>query len=441
MAIKFQQPALESVTDDLLFKHWRTSMFQVSFPSPSKCDEFHNGKLRMAIENNSILLPAILASASAHMAAAGFIPITEMLRRKGKAIKDLIRYLDQKHVSGCSKSRHSEAVLVKTASADALDMAVCASLHLIGTEITHGSDMATFLALVHGAISLVERWWTFQSLSNRNICPIVQLDLKLLAWHDLITCVPYPRRPLLDKRYWYDELQVESKLRGGDQDTVFGFTAQIALLTGECGALVGDFYSAQIDARYFKEANNGLLERLSRAVRDLPNLILMNEPVDRAIATHASNELLDYNACIWAAVAHALASQIYIHRAAGHSASISTISKLVSDLESAIRMVPCSSPAITIMLWPLWVWGCETAGDQVKQQVVVEIIEKMFLRNKFMNIRQCLETLRSKIWQRSTETNEERNEGGSIGHSECQRLESSNWVMHCYRDRIQVILV
>ncbi|KAI9152299.1 Arginine metabolism regulation protein II [Paramyrothecium foliicola] len=232
------------------------------------------------------------------MAAAGVISTTEMLRRKDKAIKSLIRCIGQKNMKSAHDTADGAQSLLLKTSSDILDMAVCASLHLIGTEITQGCDMKTFVALIRGAATLAE----------------LQLDIKLLAWHDLIGCVPYPRRPLLNRLHWYEEHHAAWKIKNRNPDVVFGFTTEIALLTGECGTFVDHLYSGRIDTAHFEIARNTLLRSLSFAVENLPDLILMDSVMYDAVKATNTKEQLNHNACIWAAVAHAMASQIYLHR-------------------------------------------------------------------------------------------------------------------------------
>ncbi|KAH7324801.1 fungal-specific transcription factor domain-containing protein [Stachybotrys elegans] len=418
------QPDFVSTNDIALFDYWAKSLFQVSFPNPSQYSDYQQSTRSMALAKDSLLIWPLLASASVHLAMAGRIPEKEMLWRKQKAIHTV------KHALACVSQKQSHihsdrsAMRRSVSSMETMNMLVCASLHIIGTELVHGSDMDTILPLTRGAAYLVKERWASNPSSKDPFDIVVRQDIKLLGWHNLILCVPYPREPVLETQYWYHLFEEHAKeVSAVEPDAVFGFAAHITILTGECGGLVGSWYRQQITPEEFVERRGRLMQQISVACLNLPPPRLPSDQRNGDV----------YNTSIYAALSHALASQIYLARATEFQSNSPAIGFLVGQLEEAVQSVHLASPVVTIMLWPMWVLGCESEPASQRRWSVVSRLQEMLKKNGIMNIKTCLETLSDKIWSLQKDD--------SAKDHKWQYYGQSAWVRACFEERIQPVLV
>lgn len=96
------------------------------------------------------------------------------------------------------------------------------------------------------------------------------------------------------------------------------------------------------------------------------------------------------NSLIFAAISHALATRVFLlrtaeitHNGKGLAATLSPdtikvrIQACVSELHQAICAVPLYTNAVTILLWPLFVLGCESEENSVKRRKVETTLEGM----------------------------------------------------------------
>lgn len=369
-----------------LFQYWAANILNASFPSTDGLWELCDGVVAMALEADSILLPTVLASASVHMVASGVLHEAAMLARKQAAIQAMVRFLHPRYRDGPDS--------VVRLPLEVIDVAVSASAHLVGTEIIQGSHMSVVLPLLRGAASLAEtRWRAHQGGGASRYDAVNAIDTHLLAWHDFMTCVPNPRRPLLRLEHWSRHIgpsqQAISPTRAPDR--VFGFAEEITIVTGESATLVHERYRNVVSLPSFNSRKAALLDRLSQAKGRLPPQQHIADDLDW-------EKRSNHNACIFAAISHALATQIYLLRAENCAASHLCISSLIPTLEDAIDRVSSSTAAVTIMLWPLWVLGCESFFHASRRQLVVNKLRAMLHKERFLNIESCLTILQTQIW-------------------------------------------
>jgi hypothetical protein len=370
----------------ILFRHWTANILNISFPSNDGLWEICDGTVAMALEADSILLPTVLASASVHMVASGVLHEAAMLARKQAAIRAMVRFLHPRYRDGPDSMAHLPL--------EVIDVAVSASAHLVGTEIIQGSHMSIVLPLLRGAVSLAEaRWRAHRGGRVSRYDAVNAIDTHLLAWHDFMTCVPSPRRPFLRLEHWSRHFGPSRPATSPSRapDRVFGFAEEITIVTGESATLIHERYRDLVSLPYFNSHKNALLDRLAQAKGRLPPQKHTADHVDR-------DKRSNYNACIFAAISHALATQIYLLRAENCAASHLWTYNLTLELEEAISRVSSSTAAVTIMLWPLWVLGCESLFHAPRRRIVVNKLQAMLEKERFMNIESCLNILQTQIW-------------------------------------------
>ncbi|KAL2211276.1 hypothetical protein CC79DRAFT_194310 [Sarocladium strictum] len=399
--------------DDSLLRHWMDQIPDLVFPNPKSFKRIRDAQLITMVEPNSILLPMVLAGASAHLCNAGIFPRTEMLVRKQTAIASLLK--------ACSASEG-----VASESVDAL---VTAAVNLIGVEVMQGSNLDIILPLIRGAVSLVERRCSLPEdvpWSAFNLP--VQASIKMLAWHDTMTCVPFPRQNSLGISYWYSsqfsELPISMEV---EPDAMLGYCGTILPLITAAAILIRHYYEHKISESKFCSLQAGLLDRISQAMGILPLPYYISElpaataPTDSIHSTH--------NACVNAAISHAVATKIYLLRATDHDYTSPTIIYLVNCLARSVANVQRTSAVITMMLWPLFVLGCESFGNNLKwRQTVIETLQFLFQRTSLLNVSRCEEALVSRIWPLS-----------QAGVVMSDRSHAS-WLRFCYEEKIQLDL-
>jgi hypothetical protein len=364
------------------------------------------------------------------------------------------------------RQRHG-TIRSSAASLDELSALLSASLQLVGIEILQGSDMSSLMPLMKGAIFLVERLFAASSASEvthlLRYGTVIQMEIKLLAYHDFMTCVPYPRKPLLHPRYWLREVdQLSGPSQLPEPDMVMGFAADIMILTGKCAVLVEKLFHGMMATELFQLHRVSLLDKLEKAIKALPAPTQFPDDLPDKEAMKNSNSARKqpniHNPSIFAAHSHARASQIYLMRATDLPEYSLVIEAVITNLEASIQSVPVDSPSVTIMLWPLWVLGCEADDSDrglARRDLVRKLLRTMFAKEGFMNIRRCLETLETQMWTRMDSHGRDSSRHCRVAtaptplHPLPQQtrpsgqpggLDTFSWVQTCFRHQIRPVL-
>lgn len=458
-----------------LFRHWWRVIPDISFPNPRRHAKLLEEQKAMILDFRPILVPMVITCAAGHLAStSGAATETEVLFLKQAAVTAMIQALGLRAGSSPrqdprarqqqqEQQRQYGTALASSSILDELSALLSASLQLVGIEILRGSDMDTILPLLRGAICLVEQLSTASS-SGHFACglrydTVIQMETRLLAYHDIITCVPFPRRPLLNRKHWLREdehLFGAARCFKGEPDMVLGFATNIMVLTGESAAIVDELFHGTLNTELFRTRRMSLMAQLSEAIDSLPPPCLAAEPPTEFLGGLTQEQDRLYNPSIFAARSHAMASQIFLMRAEGLSECPIGVEDIVVDLEASSRNVPVDSPPVTIMLWPLWVLGCETDDSdrgRARRQFVRQTLRTMLAKEGFINIKQCLEMLETHMWNAVAHAGLKEGRQQPSGFTHALSLSSqqtvlrltegvnpSSWVQTCYRRSIRPVL-
>lgn len=425
---------------------------QLGCLDPASSNELGSMYLDLIRQPGSVALPAILAGSAAHMLSLRMIPEYCFVQARQRSLRTMIntlKALDAKPTDASNtetslrKPHHPPAALN--------DASILASLLLLGPGIIWGgSDHQSSQVrwLLQGARALiVERHRYFQchcgSTHPARSMPQFKLDSPLfmsavrsLAYTDILACVPCAKKPLIDKAYWLT--QATHSMYTGAQalrpDMDVGYCAPVLSLLGDCATAVNELYSTSINSTAFLARQAMLISQLELAVQDLPpfvdveSLAGIEGPVDeQMVAAH--------NHSISAALSHALATQIFLLRSTNFWPESTAITVLRNRLYYLISSVPIEHPAATIMLWPIWVLGCEcySDNDQPSRQYVATTLKSRHENARMNNVEMCLSRLQQDIWVQRFEYLDE-------VLKQSQPLQQSAWVRRCWDQKIELLL-
>lgn len=411
-------------------------MPQLLYPNPEKYYAINQQYLGMLSSNDSILLPSILASGAGHMAIGGLLPDVQFLERRQIALKTMVRTV-RYQVKERSLSRPTTVP----------DGTIVGSMHMIGLEVMLGGAAGSIIALLQGLKYQLDCKWIHldshaqpsrtSSSDARN--EVLVAGIKMMTYFDFICCVPCARPPILDQRVWDTYVVPNDNTHilhaKAEPDMVFGFCSKVLPLIGKAAVLVDGFFSNSLDVDCFTPSRDDLLESLQQCCEDLPPLTRLVEQREGIYASTEYENARDRNACISAAFAHSLATQIFLRRAYEDHPSLqqdtvndSSIQAVVKGLSDLVHQVSLDTSSATMMLWPMFVLGCESRPGTDLRCHVTERFEKMFAYQKLLNIQGAFLALRDYIWQRTPDIMHDSDEA------------PMSWVRYCWQARIELCL-
>lgn len=427
--------AFQTQLDHRIFLHWAEVMPQLVYPNPEKYHAIIQQYLHMLLGDDSALLPAILACTASHMAIAGLLPDVEFLERRQAALIRMMKTVSL-HVNKNTRNKPSTE----------MDASIAASMMLTGMEVTQGSSCQSILALLQG----VKHQWDWRRTGSfdredegiesavRN--GLLMSNVKMMAYFDIMCCVPCARSPTLEQRAWDTYLShsdhAEEPGFGEGPDVVFGYCERVLPLIGQSSSLINSLFTETISAQTFLSSRKRLLHDLRRCCEKLPPMYYLIDYSAEISQPGAHESARNHNACISAAFAHSLATQIFLWRAYRHDSDAPiNLEGAVDMLASFTRQVPLETSSATMMLWPMFVIGCESQSGTELREEISRRFRMMFSKQKLMNIRAAHDALQQQVWAAESVT--ENPKGGFCwGMTESER----SWVWHCWREKIDLCL-
>lgn len=446
--------------DRSLFDHWMKMTFELVCLDPAASQDLGRMYYHLTTKEGSVTLRAMLTNSAAHLLSLGKIPDSTFALVQQKAFKALRCSLN-------NLSEESNTALIGKMSSNAHHMpfpsldddTIVGSLLLIGDEIIHPDDnygVARVQFLTRGTYTLVtERHKYFECQCPRvhpsRTDPHYKLDSPLykstvlsLAWTEIMSCVPCARTPMMDKRYWLDEA-IQASQESARQlrpNNDLGYCVQLVSLLGECATAVHNLFTQSVTEENFTKMQNHLDLQLDEAMTQLPNPIDIgtDTPLDTDTQSDSSTDsnrsdmAEAHNMCVTAAICYGLATRIFLLRATDHDKDSPRIKALRDRLLECLGQVSTDHSVVTIMLWPIWVLGCESpvddGADSLREFVTV-FLRAVWQRQRMKNIKKCLVTLEERIWCL---------EPSSPGQTREDRPQQSAWVRHCWDNEIKLLL-
>lgn len=446
--------------DQALFDHWILMIFQPPCDDVVAMHQLGQVYYYCSIKSESIALRAILASSAAHLLSLGKIPATTFMILQRKAFEALRHSLGTlmrtpntlTHNGSLHHGRH-----IPLSSLD--NGTIISSLLLIGDEIIrpdekHSTTRAHFL--LQGTCALVnERYKYFECTCLNShparLEPRYKLDspyfrsaVQSVFWVDIMSCVPCVRPPILDKKYWPEELNYTAQqetIALRDNSRLPCYIGLLSLL-GDCATAVYRLYTYAISSEEFTERQIQLNLQLEEAIAELS----ISETESSSSDTPRENPgkltrlavVDDRGLYVGATVSHGLANRIFLLRATDHKHNSPPIRDLCDRLYQSLSKIPVSHSVATMLLWPLWVLGCESHldTDDNWRGFVVTFLQEIYERQCIGNVMKCLTTLRERIWTLDVSTPSEAGGDKTDNHL----VQQFSWVKHCWNQDIRLLL-
>ncbi|ETN44585.1 uncharacterized protein HMPREF1541_10255 [Cyphellophora europaea CBS 101466] len=399
-------------------------------------------------------LRAMLANAAAHQLCNGGTSDSTFMLAQRKAIKAQRLSLEELATYDAHLPNRGEQGKDHNLPSALDDDAIVASLFLLGPEIIHPTDEISFSktqSLLKGACFLVSKRHEYFTCkcsldhpARLDPCyklesPLFQHAVRTLAYTDIMCCVPCAKAPILDKSYWLDEA-IKATRRGAEvlrPDIDLGYCAHMFSILGYCTSAIDQLYRKDVSAFEFNEIQETLSFQLDQAVRSIPDYSNVLTTVPSTFARESAYEterLFAHDGCVTAAICHGLANRIFLLRATNHEWQAPEIYALCCQLSTYVSRIPVDSAVVAIMLWPIWVLGCEsyTTTPDLPRERVATLLEVIYEHQRMKNVLLCLGALKQKIW--SLASPDVRCASG-LGTA----LQSS-WVQYCWQNGIRLLL-
>ncbi|KAK7454938.1 hypothetical protein Landi51_03147 [Colletotrichum acutatum] len=437
-------PKLHSSSDAFIFRHWADSLPDLVYPNPEEYATIRQPYLAFVWKENSILLPAVLAAGSAHLHALGKLKHAETLERKQRALSTMVACVKQPRAISNPQFQTSFPVYLS-------EEAIAASAALVGMEIMQGSHTPSIIPLLRGLKAQMQERQNLRQRVAANWpmemdTPMMAVNIKMMAYIDTFCCVPCATHPVFDEHAWHDLIlpKCQDFSLANGPDIVFGYSMHILPVIGAAASLVDDFFQTTIMPEDFVSSRCQLLDELESACRDLPPPQHQPDPNTDPSAPPTSLKIRDANACIAAAQAHSLATQIFLLRAdEGDSSTLAAERPtkhplaLVEQLSDAVAAVPLDTHAATMMIWPVFVLGCESMAVSARRYEVEELFERIIDKQKLLNISVALKMLRENVWTGDVTNTASRASSLSPAEESC-RYTQNQWVKMCWKERLQL---
>lgn len=401
----------------------------------------------MIYDDKSVAFNAILAASSAHMFSLGLISETSFFTSKQRSLTSMITELNIIN----EPESQQQPVHLPPSAVD--DTTILAALLLLGPEIINAGSKdgpAQIRWLLRGAQSLIRQRHKYFTCS----CPLAhpgrqspryRLDssifsscVRSLAFTDIMTSVPCARKPTIHKEYWLrDAVQVADEgLRTMKPDPDLGYSAPVLSLLGDSATLVMDLLAESVPRKVFWERQYVLLQGLDNAQKNAQQYDTGLLEMSATLPTNSTESRLAHTYNIAATTCLALATQIFLLRATDFDPASASVGSLCSKLHERVSIIPIEHSAATTILWPLWVLGCESYPDSscLSRHDVATRLQQLYESQRMKNVKQCLDTLKSRIWhQHPIDSMDEQCLG-------CCPQQQSTWVIRCWQERIELLL-
>lgn len=446
--------------DRPLFEHWMAITLHLVCLDPVSSENIQRMYLHLATSDNSVALRAMLANSAAHLLSLGRISDSKFALVQQRAFKSLRVSLNKPAtkatmLTGGKPTAHCEHIPLPSLADDT----VVGSTLLLGDEIIRPDDhysLGRVQYLLRGTYSLVvERHKYFDCTCSlphlarfdpeyKLDSPVFVSSVRLLAWGDIMSCVPCVRPPLIDNRYWLDGAVKAAKegARHLRPDFDLGYCAEIVALLGQCATAIHGLYTESLSDDDFSHMQDLLCLQLDKAIANVPEIACDhkdNSNCNQLLSPSCSlkrESVHAHNDCVRAAICHGLATQIFLLRATDHHSASSKIQTLRNLLWRSISRIPTYNSVVTIMLWPLWVLGCEsyhTEGTDDSRQFVATFLQEIYERQAMRSVQKCLTTLQDVIWKLDPP------ESYHESKYYCP-MQQPTWVRYCWSQKIELLL-
>ncbi|OAL45806.1 hypothetical protein IQ07DRAFT_603739 [Pyrenochaeta sp. DS3sAY3a] len=386
--------------DSMAFDHWTTTLKNFICLDPDGSYDMHVGFMSLVCEPNSAFLLVLLAYVASHLAALGIIQEATMLSMSQRALAAMVRLLDS--ISPSKRElQHQRPKAIP-------DNIISSAMLLASSEILRGSPTKKLKTLLHGVKALIvercrhhsHRALGFEDSSKdflQQETAIFRSTADAFISVDALTGLPCPRAPIMQDREWYYQSTNHRMIVGKPQflDPLLGYCIPIFEILGDSRIFLENWFQGGLPEATYFERRAELLFRYDELCENLPPQC--SKTTDSSTQLPAERHIL-HNESVFAAIAHALASKVYLLRATDYVQNTPQIAQLVEQLREAILRVPIGSSVITIMLWPLWVLGCESYEGTENRANVQRMLSAMHEKEHILNIKVCLQTLIQQIW-------------------------------------------
>lgn len=422
---------------------------------PASTGELRQMYFHLAFHHRFVTLYAMLAGSAAHLLALGLVEDTVFVSAQQRAFKAMIDSL-QCSAPGSRARLNEKGPLQKNhlPSPSFDDDSVMASLLLLGPEIIHPDDnyvLDKVQHLLRGARALIierhkyaERHCPLNHPARyvqryKLDSPIFQCAIRTLAYTDIMACVPCARAPLIGKQYWLNRaLQAASEgARNLRPDNDLGYCARMLSLLGDCAVAIEGLYVGSMDQEAFEHCRTTLIHQLENAASEIPE----RKDIENSIRSNSTPSLATvemiaaHNSSIGATICHGLANIVFLLRETDHRQNSPQVKMLCDRLFKSVSGISIDDSIVTIMLWPLWVLGCESYLDSVNpsRPQITTILERMYQRRQMKNSEKCLVTIKRDIWMHSSAH-------ALDALDQLQPMQQSAWVRTCWENRIRPLL-
>ncbi|KAF2794576.1 hypothetical protein K505DRAFT_383735 [Melanomma pulvis-pyrius CBS 109.77] len=447
-------PNFTTSLDRTLYDHSLSILPNLVFLNRSRSPEINAAHVYELHNSDPELRSALLVSSATHLFIQGVVTEIDFLRIRQRALKAVRSAIiavstpdtanRDTHGDGYMMPRQQEQVL----SLNFSDAVLAASLKLSAAGLIRGEPLHTILPLLQGTVFLVmERHRLAETTTDSGPIiishatkslgsPSFTLTKRMLAYFDIMSCVPRARAPYFAERYWLTDKACEEQenIDGSGLDPTMGCFPILFALLGRCSAFVNVRFSNTVLTEHLQSVEKTLLYNLETWTP------LPRRKNTKSVTKLNATQSLDYNTCLSAGNAHRLATQVFLIRSRDFDRSSAQVKKLVQSLAAEIQKVPIQSAPMTTMLWPLWVLGCESYDPSTRDQIVMPIFDQLLKRQSFHNIRLTFEALRDRIWRLAY--------GGEVFSislefktpSSQYRWQQSEWVKYCWAEKVELTL-
>ena len=391
--------------DLYLFDYNLFQMSKLVFVNSDPSSSALSDHIALALEPESLLFETIMASAAIHLSLAGLVDQQLVCTKKSRALNAMRAAIARRQTINMSRYSTKSSKSPYPLPLDLRDcMVLCASTSLIGMELSQGSPLSQILPLIRGSTTLIMEGF-YAAHDGSSPPAIFRHCQRLVAYFDVLSCVPYPRAPLLDADNWFRDRDEESL----NHDPLMGCFSEIFVLIGKAASLIRAFYSGQVEGKEFSVQQYLLISQLD-AWQPFQGRATMQGALSNDMQEFVSAQTGN---------AHKFATMLFLVRSGKVTETISLhhVQNLISRLRHTISCVPINSPFIATMLWPAFVLGCESRESSEQAETTQWFLD-VLLKQRFENIRVALKALQENIWPNAC----------------------LNWVKLCWDHKIQLIL-
>lgn len=451
----FNLPQLRC-TDKRLLDHWMTVTLPHSCLDPTALHQLRGMYLSLICHRKRVALHAILAASAAHMLSLGVTEEHTLVMAKQRSLNSMIVELntlaETKNTCANFDAAHSRDVHSPCPVVE--DASIVASMLLLGPEFINAGDEQgprQVRSLLQGARTLiVERHGYFSCRCHlthparyepqfRPDSPVFISSVRSLAFTDIMTCVPCVRKPYIGKRYWLEAAMTDTNegLRKRKPDPDLGYSAWTLSLLGDCAALIEDLYTEAVSQPVFSARQEELLLQLKKTTLEMQQFQIDAEDENPVMALpEAQTTMLAHKHNIAATICHAISAQIFLLRATDFGTKSPCVVRLCHALYHVLSAIPMDHSAATMMLWPLWVLGCETYPSTTypSRSDIMAMLQRLYESQHMKNVEQCFVKLRRDIWK------EDHSHTKNLENKRFEVKSQCDWVKRCWEEKIELLL-